>query len=83
MLSRRTFLTTITGTYLCGAASVRPLETASPSAAVRFSVRPRGGVPTIFHYLQPVVPIAHFALTRHPRQWRISTARGLAFSPFI
>ncbi len=82
MISRRTFLASVTGTCLeIGIVKSGEL-TALPGEVPRFSVVRLHGVPTIYHYSRPILPMAHFALTMTPKAVRDFNGAGIHFFTF-
>ena len=82
MIPRRSFIVSLAGSCLGAILAPSGEATTSPGAAPRFNVRPHHGVPTIFHHSQPIVPMAHFALTMTPKAVADFDGAGIDFFTF-
>lgn len=59
------------------------MELASQQAeSKRFGVRLMNGVPTIFHYSRPLLPVAHFAISMTPKTVEDFDRAGIRFFTF-
>jgi hypothetical protein len=83
MVTRRNFLAALTGSSLSVIAPAAPRPGAPQAEPRRFSVQLYKRVPTIFHRLKPILPMAHFALTMTPKVVADFDGAGVHFFTFL